>query len=238
MALDLQDLSSVKAFARDFGRRFDRLDVLMNNAGVMGLPYQLTKDGFECQMGTNHLGHFALTGALLEVLVRTPRARVVTVSSSAHHAGSLDFDDLLFDRGRGYGPFAAYARSKLANLLFAYELQRRFDRHSVDCISVAAHPGMSQTSLGRHVESTLLLRALRPVLRRVVPDAARGALPQLRAAVDPRVRGGEYYGPDGPMGMSGPPVSVGSSRASRDIHDAARLWRASERLTGVFYSFS
>lgn len=237
MKLDLQDLSSIAAFAHELHDHTSRLDVLLNNAGIMGTPYGVTRDGFEAQMGTNHLGHFALTGRLLGALARTPGSRVVTVSSTAHRTGTMRFDNLLFEDGRGYTPLKAYGRSKLANLLFAYELQRRFEQHGMDSISVAAHPGASQTNLGRHIENARLLRLLRPVLERVVQGPADGALPQLRASVDPQVRGGEYVGPSRFHEMSGAPVVVRSSRASRSRRDAARLWRASEALTGVRYAW-
>lgn len=238
MKLDLQDLSSVEGFATEFGTHCRRLDVLLNNAGIMNTPYRLTQDGFESQMGTNHLGHFALTGRLLDVLARTPGSRVVTVSSSGHRAGTMDFGNLLFQNERGYTPFKAYSRSKLANLLFAYELQRRLERHGVDCMSLAAHPGAAQTDLGKHIEDEFFMRLLKPVLKRVVQGPESGALPQIRASADPTVRGGQYYGPDGLFQMSGSPVQVQSSRASRNTHDADKLWEESERLTGVLYRFS
>ncbi|MEM7135463.1 MAG: oxidoreductase [Myxococcota bacterium] len=238
MRLDLQDLSSIETFAHAFEENSGHLHVLLNNAGIMGTPYGVTRDGFETQMGTNHFGHFALTGRLLRVLKRTPGSRVVTVSSSGHRAGAMHFDNLLFEGGRGYTPFKAYGRSKLANLLFAYELQRRFEQHGIDCISVAAHPGASQTNLGRHIEQMWVMRILEPALRRVVQDPAGGALPQLRASADPQVRGGDYYGPAALHGMSGAPVRVRSSRASRSLRDATRLWEESERLTGVRYAWA
>ena len=238
MQLDLQDLRSVSGFTRSFRADFDRLDLLMNNAGIMNTPYGLTEDGFERQMGTNHLGHFALTGQLLEFLRKTPGSRVVTVSSSGHRAGRMQFEDLLFEGGKRYTPLKAYGRSKLANLLFAYELQRHFERHGIDCASVAAHPGASQTNLGRHIEDGRFFRLFKPILGRVVQGADRGALPQIRASVDPEVRGGEYYGPDGSFEMSGYPIAVRSSKASRSLRDAQRLWQESERLTGVRYGFT
>lgn len=235
LIIDLQDLSSIASFAKTFMEKFDRLDILMNNAGIMNTPYGLTKDGFENQMGTNHLGHFALTAQLLGLLKVTPGSRVVSVSSSGHKVGAMNFNNLLFKNGRGYTPLRAYGRSKLANLLFAYELQRYFEYHDVDCISTAAHPGASQTNLGRHIENAAAFKVLNPVLTRVVQGAAEGALPQLRAAVDPAARGGEYYGPGGLFEMSGFPVRVKSNRASRNLLDAKRLWQESERLTGVKY---
>ncbi len=238
LSLDLQDLASIEAFAAAFGRDFNRLDILMNNAGIMGSPYGLTKDGFESQIGTNHLGHFALTGRLLPWLKSSAGARVVTVTSSAHRAGSMNFDDLRFDGGRGYTPMKAYARSKLANLLFTYELQRRFDRHGVECISVAAHPGASQTNLGRHIEGALFFRVFKPVLTRVVPSCAEGAKAQLRAALDSSVRGGQFYGPGGTFELRGNPSLVSSSKAATRQRDAARLWQESERMTDVHYAFA
>ena len=238
MTLDLQDLASVASFATKFSEDFGRLDILMNNAGIMNTPYGLTKDGFESQLGTNHLGHFVLTGQLLDVLKSTAGSRVVTVSSSAHRAGTMKFDNLLFQNGTGYTPLKAYGRSKLANLLFTYELQRQFARHDIGSISTAAHPGASQTNLGRHIEHTLPFRVFNPLLRRVVQGSERGALSQLRAAVSPEVCGGHYYGPDGHFGMSGYPVLVRSSRASYSLDDAEKLWRESERLTGITYQFS
>jgi len=233
LRLDLADLSSVAGFVERFSQSFDRLDVLLNNAGVMGVPQGLTADGFETQLGVNHLGHFALTGHLLPLLERTPGSRVVTVSSSAHRAGVLDFDDLHFADGRRYTPMRAYGQSKLANLLFAYELQRRFDQFEVGCRSVAAHPGAAQTQLGRHIEKGRLMRLFSPLLRRVVRGPEGAAQSQLRACVDPEVRGGEYWGPDGLFGMSGDPARVTSSRASLSTSDAARLWKVSESLTGI-----
>ncbi len=238
MTLDLQDLASVASFATKFSEDFARLDILMNNAGIMNTPYGLTKDGFESQLGTNHLGHFALTGQLLDLLKSTAGSRVVTVSSSAHRAGSMKFDNLLFQNGTGYTPLKAYGRSKLANLLFTYELQRQFARHDIGSISTAAHPGASQTNLGRHIEHTLPFKVFNPLLRRVVQGSERGALSQLRAAVGLEVCGGHYYGPDGRFGMSGYPVLVRSSRASYRLDDAEKLWRESERLTGITYQFS
>jgi NAD(P)-dependent dehydrogenase (short-subunit alcohol dehydrogenase family) len=230
LPLELAELASVRSFARAVKAEYSRLDLLMNNAGVMNTPKARTADGFELQLGTNHLGHFALTCELLDLLIATPGSRVVTVSSSAHRAGSIDFDDLMFER-KGYTPFKAYARSKLANLLFAYELQHRLERAGADSISVAAHPGASQTNLGRHFQDRPVFRLVNPLLGRIVQGPESGALSQLRAAVDPAVEGGAFYGPDGLAGMSGPPVRASSSKASRRLGDAERLWAESERLT-------
>ena len=233
MALDLMDLSTIREFAEQFKTKFSKLDILMNNAGIMTTPYGLTKDGFESQIGTNHLGHFALTGLLLDVIAKTSNARVVTTSSMAHKQGKMNFDDLLYENGKGYTPLSAYGRSKLSNLLFAYELQRFFETNKIDAISVAAHPGVAETNLGRHLEDKFWYKVLLPVFRFMIQNQTDGALPQIRAAVDSEVKGGEYYGPDGFNEMKGNPVLVNSNKASHNVEDAKKLWVISEKLTGV-----
>ena len=228
MPLDLADLSSVRAFAAAFSNKHSRLDILMNNAGVMALPQrQETADGFEMQFGVNHLGHFALTGLLLDHLLATPNSRVVTVSSNAHKVGRIQFDNL--DAEKSYSQWGAYCQSKLANLLFAYELQRRLDESDANTISVAAHPGYAATNLQRTSKLSLLMNRL------IAQDQATGALPQLRAATAADVRGGDYYGPDRFFEQRGHPVKVQSNRASHDEAVARRLWSVSEKLTGVQY---
>jgi NAD(P)-dependent dehydrogenase (short-subunit alcohol dehydrogenase family) len=162
----------------------------------------------------------------------------VNVSSAAHHFGKMDFKNLLFNNGKNYSPIRAYARSKLANLLFTYELQRQFIAHKIDCLAVAAHPGASQTELGRHIEDAVFFKVFNPVLKSLVQGPDKGALPQLRAATDLNVKGSEYYGPNGAFEMSGYPIKVPSSRKAKNLADAKRLWQQSEQLTGVVYSFS
>jgi len=233
MPLDLMDLSSIRKFAEDYKSKYNRLDVLLNNAGIMTTPYGLTKDGFESQVGTNHLGHFALTGLLLDIIMKTPGSRVVTVSSMAHKQGHMDFDNFLYEGGKGYSRLGAYGRSKLSNLLFTYELQRRFAANGVDIIAVAAHPGVSNTNLARHLEKYWWFKMLYPVVMPFTQGADIGALPEIRAAVDPKVKGGEYYGPDGFREMKGFPILVQSNKASHNREDARRLWETSEELTGV-----
>lgn len=237
MELDLSDFASIEAFAKAFKARYDRLDVLLNNAGIMTTPYFLTKDGLEAQNGTNHFGHFALTAHLSEILKNTSGSRVVNVSSLAHRNGNMDFSNLLFEEGKDYSPMKSYGRSKLANLLFTYELQRQFEAKEINSIAVAAHPGGSQTNLARHVEGKLWFRLLRPVLNLMMQSQAQGALPQIRAAVDPNVKGGEYYGPAGFAEMTGDPVKVHSNKASHNQEDAQKLWLVSEELTHTQFQF-
>jgi len=233
MELDLGDLESVKSFAANYQKNHQKLDVLLNNAGIMMTPYFTTKDGFEGQFGINHLGHFALTGLLMDVLLSTPGSRIVNVSSGAHKNGTMDFDNLQWENGKDYKPMKAYGRSKLSNLLFTYELQRKLEAAGKDVISVAAHPGVAMTNLARHLEGKFLFRILTPLFKRMAQDQAMGALPQIRASVDPAVKGGEYYGPDGKREYKGYPVVVPSNEASHNLQDAASLWVESEKLTGV-----
>jgi NAD(P)-dependent dehydrogenase (short-subunit alcohol dehydrogenase family) len=223
--LDLSALASVRAFADKLCAAESRLDLLVNNAGVMMPPFGETTDGFETQLGTNHLGHFALTGLLLAPLRRTPRARVVSVSSLAHFWGRIDFDDL--QSRRSYDPRRAYGQSKLANLLFARELQRRFEAARIDALSAAAHPGSTATELQRHSG------AMRAIVRVFSQRPPEGALPTLYSATAPDVRGGEYFGPSGFAGCLGPPGRARSSPRSQDLATARRLWDVSEQLTGV-----
>lgn len=226
MTLDLADLSSVRAFAEAFHQRYDRLDLLINNAGVMMPPERWeTKDGFEIQFGVNHLGHFALTGLLLDRLLETPRSRVVTVSSSMARLGEMNFDDLQGEQS--YSGRGAYGQSKLANLLFTFELQRRLAAAGAKTLAVAAHPGYTATDLQRH---SRLFRVLNPLVAQK-PD--KGALPTLYAAVGEDVQGGDYYGPDGFQEMRGHPKKVTPPDRATDEAAAARLWAVSEELTGV-----
>ena len=237
MELDLGDLESVRKFAADYQGKHQKLDVLQNNAGIMMTPYFTTKDGFEAQFGTNHLGHFALTGLLMDVLLATPGSRIVNVSSGAHKNGKMDFDNLQWENGKDYSPMKAYGRSKLSNLLFTYELQRRLEAASKDALAVAAHPGIAATNLARHLEGKFLFKVLSPLFKFIAQDQDMGALPQIRASVDPAVKGGQYYGPDGKGERKGYPVVVPSNEASHNLQDAARLWEESEKLTGVKVAF-
>ena len=208
----------------------ERLDLLINNAGIMVPPRQETVDGFESQFGVNHLGHFALTSRLLGKLQGTPGSRVVTVSSSGHKFGSIDFEDV--QAKQSYSRLGRYAMSKLANLLFTYELQRRLEARASQTAALACHPGGSPTELSRHVPEPILFvtNALTHFITHPPPE---GALPTLRAATDPDAVGGQYYGPGGLFEMAGPPVLVESIPASHDLETARRLWDLSIELTGV-----
>ncbi len=238
MVLNLSSLKSVRAFAESFKSAHDRLNVLVNNAGIMWVPYGKTEDGFERHFGTNHLGHFALTGLLLDVLLKTSGSRVVTVSSGGHRSGNMDFDNLMYEGGVGYVRHQAYGRSKLANLLFTFELQRHFDAVHANAIATAAHPGGSDTNLGRYVEDRWWFRLLRPLTAPITQSAAKGALPTMRAATDPGAKGGDYFGPGGFMEARGYPIKVECSKTARDVNLAKRLWKVSEELTGIHYAQS
>lgn len=238
MALDLADLSSIRAFAGAYKGRHGTLDLLCNNAGVMHLPFQKTRDGFEMQLGTNHLGHFALTGELLPALQAAPQARIVTVASIAHRATKgIDLDDLGWER-RPYSPADAYGKSKLANLMFHFELQRRLEKAGSKVLAVAAHPGYSATNIG------FGLKDKTPLVKRwamnigntlFAQSAAKGALPTLFAATVPDIASGDYIGPDGFIEFMGYPKRVGARPEARDPALGERLWKLSEQLTGTRY---
>jgi NAD(P)-dependent dehydrogenase (short-subunit alcohol dehydrogenase family) len=238
MQLDLGSLKSVKRFAEEFKKSYSRLDVLLNNAGIMADPYRTTEDGFESHVGVNHLGHFALTGLLQDLITNTPKARVVNVSSRGHEGGKMDFDNFLFEGEKGYSRFGAYRRSKLANLLFTYELDRRFKKANINAIAVAAHPGPTHTELGRSRFTKTIRIGLFPIFKMITHSAAMGALPSIRASVDPEVKGADYYGPGGRGQRTGHPVKVESNEASHDMEDARRLWQVSEELTGIHYNWN
>jgi NAD(P)-dependent dehydrogenase (short-subunit alcohol dehydrogenase family) len=230
--LDLTSLDSVRAAAEQLRGEHDRIDLLINNAGVMYTPRSTTKDGFELQFGTNHLGHFAFTGLLLDRLLPVAGSRVMTVSSVGHRIrADIHFDDLQWEHS--YNRVAAYGQAKLANLLFTYELQRRLAPHGTT-IAVAAHPGFSDTELMRNMPAPLV-SAFELVAPLVAQNPAMGALPSLRAATDPAVVGGQYFGPDGFLQSRGYPKVVASSKKSHDVELQRRLWAVSEELTGVVY---
>ncbi|MDE0496366.1 MAG: oxidoreductase [Acidimicrobiaceae bacterium] len=231
VALDLALLDSVRSAAAEIRDRFERIDLLVNNAGVFHTPRRQTADGFEIRFGTNHLGHFALTGLLLDRLAGTPGSRIVTVSSNAHrYRARIDFDRFGLEQGRSQS--AAYGRSKLANLLFTYELQRRLEAAGSPAVALAAHPGWAATEILRDFRG---IRFIEPLIGPLRNSAATGALATLRAATDPAAAGGEFYGSDGWFEMRGHPVLVGSSDRSRDAELQRQVWAASEDVTGVTF---
>jgi NAD(P)-dependent dehydrogenase (short-subunit alcohol dehydrogenase family) len=227
-SLNLADLASVEEFARNFTASHERLDILCNNGGVMVPPLGWTQDGFETQFGTNHLGHFALTGRLLAKLLAAPNARIVNVSSTAHRTGKIHFDNL--DGKKSYNAIAFYGQSKLANLLFTRELQKRLQGSGANALAAAAHPGWTATNLQ---DNAPLVRMLNPLLSQSPPD---GALPTLYAATADGVEGGGYYGPSRMFEMWGSPKPAVKSARAQDDEVAARLWSLSEELTGVSFA--
>jgi NAD(P)-dependent dehydrogenase (short-subunit alcohol dehydrogenase family) len=235
--LDLADLASVRSFAESFAADHDHVDVLVNNAGIMAPPRRLTADGFESQIGTNHLGHFALTGLLLPTLLAAPAPRVVTMSSEAHWIGKMRFDDLQFEHG--YNNWRAYGQSKLANLMFCFELARRAAEADSELKSVAAHPGYAATNLQFAGPAGRLERAVMVVGNKVIAQSAdMGALPALYAATVPDLPSGSFVGPDGLLGGRGHPHVVSAAAKAYDGEAWNRLWELSEQLTGVTYEFT
>lgn len=229
MELDLASLESVRSFAKAFKEKFSKLDLLINNAGVMIPPYSKTKDGFELQFGTNHLGHFALTGLLIDLLKSTQDSRIVNVASTAHKYGNIDFSDLNWEK-RKYKAWRAYGDSKISNLYFTYELKRKLEEEKSHIKITAAHPGWTATELQRHSGIFEFMNgffAMRPW---------QGALPTLRAATDDAAQSGDYYGPDGWQEWRGYPKKVMSNLLSYDKNIAAKLWEVSESLTGIKFN--
>ncbi|WDL96136.1 oxidoreductase [Alicyclobacillus sp. ALC3] len=230
MSLDLSNQARVRSFASEFTARYDRLDVLINNAGVMAPPYTRTEDGFELQFGTNHLGHFALTGLILPTLQNVSGSRVVVVSSLAHQGGQIYFDNL--DGNKGYKRWAFYSQSKLANLLFMRELERRLRAAGAQTIAAACHPGFASTQLVKNGMGGFTAWLSKPFGQ----SAEAGALPTLFVATDKSIHGGEYIGPTGWRGMRGAPGPSPSTSVSNDMKLAGRLWKVSEQMTGVTYA--
>ncbi len=228
MKVDVSSLREVRQFAAQFERQYERLDLLINNAGIMMSPYQVTEDGFENQLATNYIGHFALTGLLLPLLTRTPGSRVVTLSSLSYKWARIQFDD--FHARKGYSRRKAYGQSKRACLVFAYELQRRLSAAGYDTLSVAAHPGLAKTNLDQYFPALI-----RPLGSLFLQPAHKGALPVLYAALEQAVKGGEFVGPDGFQEMRGYPTRVDADEYSKDIQVAQRLWQASQEMTQVYY---
>ncbi|GGH62490.1 short-chain dehydrogenase [Paenibacillus silvae] len=235
MQLDLADLESVRAFAATFMQRYTSLDILINNAGIMNTPYRLTQDGFESQFGSNHLGHYALTGLLLPRLLSTPASRIVTLSSIAAHNGRIDFDNL--DGAKGYNSWKFYVQSKLANMLFARELNNKLAEQGLSTVSVACHPGFSNTNLMSFGSGKRANPFMRLLTYLGTQPAHMGALPTLYSAASPNIKGGEYIGPDGRGGRKGYPTIDPIINRLYDANVSHRLWEVSEKLTGVTFAF-
>ncbi|MEO0895915.1 MAG: oxidoreductase [Bacteroidota bacterium] len=234
MELDLGSLDSVKQFAEAFSTKYDRLDVLMNNAGIMAVPKGTTKDGFESQLGVNHLGHFALTGQLLPKLESTPSSRIVNIASKAADSGKINFSDLQSEQN--YDKFGAYSQSKLANILFTKELQKRLAGAGKNIEAMAAHPGGSKTNLGEKSDFNPFVKGiLTGLMNLLMQPAERGALPQLFAAVDPEAEAGQYYGPDGFSEMGGYPKVANMPDSAVNPEAQQKLWDVSQELTGISY---
>lgn len=234
MQLDLSSLGSIKNFAKEFKKQFQTLDVLLNNAGIMTVPYSKTEDGFELQNGVNHLGHFALTAQLFDIIKITPNSRIINVSSLAHRQGKMDFDNYLFEQGE-YSKMKSYSKSKLSNLLFTYELVRRIKEQGLTVKVLAAHPGVSSTDLGRYINSKGSTNPFLKFAIRFGQPAHMGCLPEVRAALDESANSGDYYGPSGLTQMRGKPVKVKSNKRSHNIDDAKTLWTLSEKLTNTIF---
>ncbi len=235
--LDVSEPDSVRSAAAVFRAAHDRLDLLVNNAGIMAVPLRRNSRGWELQLATNHLGHFLLTAELADRLLATPGSRVVNVASLAHRGGRIAFDDL--DATKRYAPMARYCQSKLANLLFSSELQRRLAGAGAGTIAISAHPGLSRTNLAQEPANagSRLLQKARPLYERMIQSSAMGALPTLRAAVDPSAHGDDYFGPGGFGEYGGNPARARRSARSQDRALAARLWDVSASLTGATYPF-
>jgi len=232
--LDLGDLSKIETFAKEYKAKYKTLDILMNNAGVMTTPYMKTTDGFEFQNGVNHLGHFALTSHLFDILKTTKNSRLVVVSSIAHKNATIDFENYMFEDGEGYTPMLSYRQSKLSNLLFMYELNRRIKNKNYDIKVLAAHPGVSRTELVRYVLKGILAYLAYPLMLIFTQSAKKGALPQLRAALDPNAETAEYYGPNGYKEMRGNAIKVEAMENAHNEKDSKTLWELSEKLTLKF----
>lgn len=227
-SLDLSNLNSIKLFSEEISKSYTQLDILINNAGIMYCPYSKTQDGFEMQMGTNHLGPYALTAQLMPLLMKTANSRIVNTASLAHLTGNIDFEDINWEN-RKYKTMQAYADSKLANLYFHYELTKKLKGQENAPLVIAAHPGWTKTELDRHIGLVGFISSI------IGQKVQMGVLPTLRAATDPQAISGDYFGPSGFREMRGNPIKVKSNELSHNTQKAAQLWSLSEKLTGVKY---
>ena len=236
MLLDLGDAESVKSFATTFTTKYKQLDILLNNAGIMTTPYNSTKQGFESQIGVNHLGHFLLTSLLFETVKNTKGSRIVNTASIAHKAGKINLDSFKFVEGGKYRKMKAYSQSKLSNLLFTYELAKKVQEQKLDVLILASHPGVSNTNLGRHLKGGFVGWMSKVVSSTIAHSQYHGALPGVRAATDTLAETGTYYGPDGLFGFKGKPVVAKSTKRSHDKELANKLWVASEKFVNQPFS--
>lgn len=227
-SLDLSSLNSIKLFSDEISKSYNQLDTLINNAGIMYCPYSKTQDGFEMQMGTNHLGPHALTAQLMPLLMKTANSRIVNTSSLAHLTGNIDFEDINWEN-RKYKTMQAYADSKIANLYFHYELVKKLEGQKNAPVVIAAHPGWTKTELDRHIGIVGIMSSI------IGQKVEMGVLPTLRAAIDPDAISGDYFGPSGFKEMRGNPIKVKSNAMSHDETLAKKLWSLSEELTGINY---
>lgn len=234
--LDLGDLSKVEKFASMYKEKYKTLDILINNAGVMTTPFMKTEDGFEFQNGVNHLGHFALTAHLFDLLKSTKDSRLVIVSSIAHKSGVINLDNYMYENQKAYTPMKSYSQSKLSNLLFMYELNRKMKDKDVDVKVLAAHPGISRTDLTRYILKGIMAKIAIPIMWMFAQAPKKGAQPQLRAALDPNIKTGEYYGPNGFKEMRGKAVVVSALPRAHNEKDAKDLWTLSEKLTNITFN--
>lgn len=230
--MDLESLSSIKVFVDTIKDKYDHIDILLNNAGIMTVPYGLTEDGFEKQFGVNHLGHFALTAQLFDLIKKGNDPRIVNISSVSHRIGTMDFHNLMYEQG-AYSEARAYGRSKLANLLFTLELDRRLKEAHVPIKVLAAHPGVSNTNLMRHIDKRGIYKMFNWLIKLMVQPAFNGALPGIRAALDEDANSGDYFGPSGLLQFKGKPVLVKPGNRAYNKVDSKKLWEKSEELTKI-----
>lgn len=236
MALDLSSFKSIHAFSEQFHKKYQRLDILLNNAGIMMTPYGLTTDGIEQQQGVNHFGHFLLTSLLFDTIKQSSDARIVNISSIAHRMGKMNFNNLMYEDGKGYKTFTAYGRSKLENLLFTYELADRVEKQGYPIKVLAAHPGIASTNLGHHMYEKGIYKTFKFSTGAFSQDAYNGCLPGVRACTDIEAENGTFYGPDKRFGTKGSPKVCTSTKRSKDKALMTTLWGVSEQLTKTTFT--
>jgi len=236
MPLDLSSFKSIHAFSSAFHKKYQRVDILLNNAGIMMTPFGLTVDGLEQQQGVNHFGHFLLTSLLFDLVKQSTEARIVNISSIAHRMGKMNFNNLMYKDGKGYKTFTAYGRSKLENLLFTYELANRVESAGLPIKVLAAHPGVASTNLGHHIYEKGIYKTFKYSTGAFSQDAYHGCLPGVRACTDPEAQNGTFYGPDKRFGTKGNPYVCSSTKRSKDKELMTTLWGVSEQLTNTTFT--